>query len=105
MPKRTKVQANRVAAGLPAKGKLMANLSSVSKEDRARAGITDEMANRAIEQQKPTGVEVKEGPWQESEDHDVVTQIRVLDHDDNVVLFSGTKEQYEKLKKAINKKE
>jgi hypothetical protein len=97
--------ARRIAAGLPAKGKLLADLSGVSAEDRARAGITDEMANAmaSSNQPQPKGVQVHKGPWQESEDHDVVTQVRVIDHDNNIVLWSGTEEQFTALKKAIKK--
>lgn len=84
----------RLAVGLPAKGKLSANISALRAEDRARMGITDEQANAAVEAARPTGVQVVRSPWKESEDHEMVTQVRVIDYDINRVLFSGTEEQY-----------
>lgn len=91
----------RIAAGLPAKGKLIANLSSLSAEDRARAGITDAMVKKQQALAAPKGVKLVKGPYQESEDDDVITQVRVIDYDTNRVLFSGDEDQYAKLKKAI----
>lgn len=103
MPKPKKTGA-RVKAGLPAKGKLMANLSSLSAEDRARAGITDADVKKAADAARPKGVQVVKGPYQESEDDDVVDQVRVVDHDSNQVLFSGTPDQFARLKRAIAQK-
>jgi len=93
----------RMAAKLPAKAKLLANLDSVSKEDRARAGITDEMANALVQAKmdEKKGVEVVKSPFQASEEEDVEMQVRVLDHDNNRVLFSGAEEDFKRLKRAI----
>lgn len=92
-----------MAGKLPAKARLLANLDSVSKEDRARAGITDEMANAMVEAQNAakTGVEIVRGPFQATEDDDVIDQVRILDHDSNSVLFSGDEKTFKSLKKAI----
>lgn len=106
MASNKEVQAKRIAAGLPGKGKLLANLDSLSREERARAGITDEMANKmaSSNQPQPKGVQVQESFFQASEDHDVEPQVRVIDHDNNIVLFSGSKEQYARLKRAVSGK-
>lgn len=96
-------QATKLAAGLPSKGKLLCNLEQVTKEDRARAGITDEMANAMVSsnQPKPKGVQVARGPWQAREDSDVETQVRVIDHDSNRVLFSGSEAEFKALKRIM----
>jgi hypothetical protein len=109
MPKKAatpKQEAARIAAGLPAKGRLLASLDSLTKEQRARAGITDEDAAKMVSSNQPrkTGTEVEESLFQASAERDVEPQVRVIDHDENTVLFSGSKEQYAKLKKAINGK-
>lgn len=91
-----------MAVKLPAKAKLLANLSSVSAADRARAGITDEMVKAQAEaQQTKTGIEIVKGPFQVATDQDVETQVRVIDHDSNRVLFSGNEGDYARLKRAI----
>lgn len=90
-------------AHLPAKGKLMANLSKVTAEDRARAGITQEMVDEQQRQDNPakTGVEIVKGPYQEHESSDVITQVRVIDHDRNLVLWSGTEEEFAAYEAAL----
>jgi hypothetical protein len=97
----------RRAVGLPAKGKLLANVGSMTADERARAGITDEMANAQVSSNQPKlkGVKVHKDAFQASSDHDVETQVRIIDHENNEVLFSGSEAQYAKLKKVINSKE
>lgn len=93
----------RLAAKLPAKAKLLAKIDTVSAEDRARAGITDEMANAMVSSNQPQkrGIEVVKGPFQPSIDEDVIDQVRIIDRDSNKVLWSGDEKQYAALKRAV----
>jgi hypothetical protein len=102
-----KKQAGAAAAKFPAQGKLLANLTQVTAADRARAGITDEMANAMVSsnQPAPTGIQVIRGPWQASADVDVEDQVRVVDHDRNLVLFSGTEAEFTAYKRALARAE
>ena len=100
-----KLREARLAAGLPGRAKLIANLERIGPEDRARAGITQEMIDASMKPEVKKGVEVTTSPWAATGDSDVEEQVRVLDHDDNVVLFSGTRAQFTKLKKALKEGE
>ncbi len=96
-----RLQEARVAAKMPARGKLLANLERIRPEDRARAGITQEMIDASQNPEVRKGVEIVRGPWAARAEDDVTEQVRVLDHDENVVLFSGSSEQYRKLTRAV----
>lgn len=86
-------------ARTPAKAKLLASLDKIPAADRARLGITQEDVDAAAEPK--TGVTVETGQWQPHDEVDLEEQVRVIDHDSNRVLFSGTKAEYARLKKAV----
>ena len=88
-----------VAAKVPAKqAKLIASLAHVSAEERARLGITDDMVKAQLESQRPPkGVHVVRSEWKPDEDADIEPQVRVIDYDNNKVLFSGTDAEYKRL--------
>lgn len=85
----------------PKQARMLADLGTVSAEDRARLGITDEMVRQQLEQQKPLkGVHCIRSEWKPDQDTDVEPQVRVVDYDANKVLFSGSEEDYKRLMKA-----
>lgn len=92
----------RLAAKLPARAKLLATVERIRPEDRARAGITQDMIERSQQDNAKKGIEVVRGPWAATMDADVEDQVRVLDHDNNVVLFSGSKAEYQRLQRALS---
>jgi hypothetical protein len=94
-------QSKSRAQALPGKAKLMANLSVVTAEDRARAGISDADIQKQQAVANPKGVQVVRGPFQADAASDVEEQVRVIDYDQNKVLFSGSASEYNALKKAL----
>lgn len=95
------VEQARLAAKMPARAKLLATVERIRPEDRARAGITQEMIERSQNPEQKKGVEVVRGPYAATMDSDVEEQVRVLDHDNNVVLFSGSVADYKRLQRAV----
>jgi len=91
----------RLAAKMPARAKLLATVERIRPEDRARAGITQEMIERSQQENTKKGIEVVRGPWAANAGADVEDQVRVLDHDNNVVLFSGSAAEYKRLQRAV----
>lgn len=98
MPNKDQDKAKTLAK-TPGKAKLLASLEKVPAADRARMGITQADVEAAAETK--TGVAVETSQWQADEDEDLEEQVRVIDHDSNRVLFSGTKAEYARLKKAV----